>query len=82
MMALLPIILFVTTDIYEKVKIRLTIKMNDEKIDMIANVIKSLLAFRVYADNRPKTLRFFTTTLSSEMYCGLHFQFHRAYYYS
>jgi hypothetical protein len=58
MMALLPIILFVTTDIYEKVKIRLTIKMNDEKIDMIANVIKSLLAFRVYADNRPKTLRF------------------------
>jgi hypothetical protein len=36
-MALLPIILFVTTDIYEKVKIR-RIKCtysNDEKIDMI-----------------------------------------------
>jgi hypothetical protein len=36
--------------------------MNDEKIDMIANVIKMLLAFRVYVDNRPKTLRFFTDT--------------------
>jgi hypothetical protein len=37
MLALLPIILFVTTDIYEKVKIPTTIKIysNDEKRDMI-----------------------------------------------
>jgi hypothetical protein len=34
MMALLSIILFVTTDIYEKVKIR-RLKCNDEKTDMI-----------------------------------------------
>jgi hypothetical protein len=37
MIALLPIIVFVTTDIYEKVKIRRLkyVYSNDEKIDMI-----------------------------------------------
>jgi hypothetical protein len=34
MMALFPIILFVTTDIYEKVKIRRLKCLNDEKTDM------------------------------------------------
>jgi predicted lactoylglutathione lyase len=57
-------ILFVTTDIYKKVKIT-TNKMysNDEKTDMIvmANVIKILLPLQVYADNRhfPKNSSFF-----------------------
>jgi hypothetical protein len=48
MMALLPIILFVTTDIYEKVKIRhLNLYSNDEKTDIF-----------------PKTLRFFTISFN------------------
>jgi hypothetical protein len=88
MMALFLIISFVTTDIYEKVKIRR---------------LKCILAFRVYADSFPKTLRFFTNSfnqandvyvkiyetaqlnmfkfkLTLQMCCGLHFQFRRTRY--
>jgi uncharacterized membrane protein YGL010W len=50
MITLLPIILFVTTDIYEK-----------RKMFLIANVIKMLLPLQIYADNKhfPKNSSFF-----------------------
>jgi hypothetical protein len=119
-MALLPIILFVTTDIYEKVKIR-RIKCtysNDEKIDMIliygeCNKNASCCSFLQTIDIFSKTLCFLTTlfnhandvyvkiyetaqvtvfyvfsinkqksTLTLQMYCGLHFQIRWAHYHS
>jgi hypothetical protein len=50
MMALIRLILFVTTDIYEKVKIR-RLKCKYEKTEM-ANLIKMLQPLRVYSDNK------------------------------
>jgi hypothetical protein len=56
MMALLPIIVFATTDIYEKVKIRrLKCISNDEETDMIliyAECNKNALPLSVYEDNK------------------------------
>jgi hypothetical protein len=68
MMALLPIILFVTTDIYEKVKIRRLKCFRTMRKQtwswFMANVIKMLLPLRGYADNKhfPKNSSFFHLT--------------------
>jgi hypothetical protein len=52
MMALIGLILFVTTDIYEKVKIRRLKCIRSMKKTEMANVIKMLQPLRVYSDNK------------------------------
>jgi hypothetical protein len=61
MMALLLIILFVTTDFYEKVKIR--------RLKYIQTMRKQLLIYGVYADNRhlSKNSSFFHNFMSKRM---------------
>jgi hypothetical protein len=68
MMALLPIILFVTIEIYEKVKIKMY--SNDEKTDMILIYGEgnknacAVAAFTQTINKCTKTIRFFTISFN------------------
>jgi hypothetical protein len=70
MTALLPIFLFVTTDIYEKVKTKRICHLCQHLRNGTVNYVSRFL----YQKTK--------STLALQMYCGLHFQFRRAHYLS